>query len=815
MSVAQMDATDFEEAEQVTQQATTTFFDEGSMEVGVSSRPTYELSTYIETFSDIKAFLLRPVLIANGQWTTAQSLNTNLANGSISSLLNTVSMWQEKVKGFNLIRGDFMLKVQINASPFHQGKLLLHYLPAYKQFTASNARYGSFKNKHLTQKIQHPHVEIDCRKTSIIMKIPYIAPTAFYAFKEDYYDWGTWFLDIFSPLLTGTAAPVGQLYVDYLVYGWFENIELQAPTVPQMSNKEVVRSKTKRRGGEIAESKENSGPITMGLRTTQKIANVLSGVPVLSDIAKPVEWATNILSSVTGVLGWSKPRELTGQTVVVQQLLRYASTDDGPDLAFPGGMSCLNKLECIDYGSFTNEDEMSLAYLYSVPYYVKEVNWNATQGQGFSLLSQKISPSTLNGNQLNQDSDSAGGHTATYEYHVPFTYMARMHKFWRGGIIMTLKFVKTQMHSGRLQVTWIPCNLPTVTPGLTTGSFQKRAIIDIRTEDTISIELPYLLYSDYANTALSLPNNIYSGQVDIQVLNDLRAPESCAQSVNMQIFFSAAEDYELAVPGIMPVGSTPYVPQSDGKELIRESIKQGMTFTEEEIGGKNTVVDKLFHSKRCVGERLLSLKQYLLRLSVINTQPGGPFVWNAKTQVHIDPYFVGGCQISSPGGVLQGSSLGSDLFSLIAPWYAFMRGGMRYMVADTSNTTRILTNSNPTSGFFSFQPVNSVVTTRDNYFQNVNPFASDQVYPLAPCNLQENYPYAYQHIPYYSRLPMALVGYYSGTNNPNDDPGRPVSTLSLTSRPGFTNDVVFQRAIADDFQLTFFTGCPPLAIAYI
>jgi len=813
-SVAQMDATDFEEAEQVTQQATTTFFDEGSMEVGVSSRPTYELSTYVETYADIKAFLMRPVLIANGQWTTAQAQNTNLNSGSISSLLTSVTMWQEKVKGFNLIRGDFMIKIQINASPFHQGKLLLHYLPAYKQFVAVNPRYGKFKNAHLTQKIQHPHVEIDCRKTSVVMKIPYIAPTAFYAFKENYYDWGTWFLDVFSPLFTGAAAPVSQLYVDYLVYAWFENVELQAPTVPQMSNKEIVSKKARRRGGEVNETKENSGPIAMGLKTTAKVAGVLKGIPVLSEIAQPVEWATNILGSVASALGWSKPRELTGTTVVAQQLLRYGSTADGPDLAFPGGMSCLNKLETIDYGSFTTEDEMSLAYLYSVPYYVKDVSWNSTQGQGFSLLSQKISPLTLNGAGLNTGTDVVATHTAVYEYNVPFTYLSKMHWFWRGGIIMTLKFVKTQMHSGRIQVTWVPCNVPTTAPGLVTGAFQKRAVIDIRTEDTISIELPYLLYSDYAETFPGVPNNQFSGQVDIQVLNDLRAPESCSQSINMQVFFSAAEDFELAVPGQFQGGNAPYVPQSDGSELIRESIQQGMTFTQTEIGGSNTVEDKLFHSKRCIGERILSLKQLLLRLSVINTQSFSGFTWTGVNKVTIDPYFITAWQIDGVSGNPVSSGFCGDLFSHVAPWFSFMRGGMRYMIADTSNTTRIMTNSFPGSGFFTTNPYNTGTTTRANYFQAISLASPDQVAPLVPCNMHENYPYSYQHIPYYSRLPMALTSFYNGADSPWNDPGRPRSQLVYTNKPGFTADVVFQRAVADDFQAMFFTGCPPICISY-
>lgn len=813
--IAQMDnsATDFEKSEEVTQQATTTFFDEGSLEMGVSSRSTHDISTYVETFADIKAFLMRPVLINSGQWTTSQVINTALGTGSISSLLSSVSMWSNKIQGFNLIRGDFMLKVQINASPFQQGKLLLHYLPAQTQFVNVNPKYGSFKNKVLTQKIQHPHIEIDCRKTSVVMRIPYIAPTPWYAMKEAYYDWGSWYLDVFSPLLTGAAAPAGELYVDYLVYGWFENVELNAPLNPQSSNKEVVtKSKRLRRGGEVTEAAENTGPITMGLRKASKIANVFTNVPIISEFAKPVEWVTNIAASVASILGWSKPRELNPQIVVAQQLLRYAGTVDGPDLSYPGGVSCLNRLETIDYGSFTTEDEMSLAYLYQVPYYKNEISWSATAGQGTSLLSILLSPLSI----LNTDSDTVGGHTTSYEYHVPFTYLSRFHKFWRGSIIVTLKIIKTQMHSGRLQVTWIPCNNPDAAPGITNSSFTKRAIIDIRTEDTISLELPYLLFSDYTSTLPVSPTLPYSGELDIVVLNDLRAPESCSQSVAIQIFYSAGQDFELAGPSQISAGSIPYVPQSDGKELIRDSIRQGMDFTETEIGGVNSDKDNLFHAKRCIGEKTFSVKSYLLRNSVINCPSAASFpFWSTKNQFLVDPYFISCSVMRATTGVLAAPDFGGDLFSLIAPCYAFMRGGMRYTFIDNLNpNVRPVTNVFTSNGFFGAQPYTTSVVVRTNYFQAVSAITSDGSYPLVPANLNEDFNYIYQHIPFYNRLPMALTSYYNGVDQPTTDPGRPLSTLAVHNGANFSDEIVFQRAVADDFQLMFFTGCPPLATAY-
>lgn len=828
VTIAQMDGsevTDFETKVAIDEKATTTFVEDSNVEMGTSSRSTIGITTYVEKYSDIKSFLERPSLISNGQWTTSQTINQQLATGDIAPLLASVTMWAEKIKGFNLIRGDFMIKVQINASPFHQGKLLLHYLPCYANFVAVNPQYGKFKNKHLTQKIQHPHIEIDCRKTSVVMRVPYVAPTQWYALKEGYYDWGTWFLDVFSPLNIGTAAPVGQMYVDYAVYAWWENIELNAPTVPQMSN--VSKSKARRKGGEVKESAENSGPITMGLRKAGKVANALSGIPVLSEIASGTEWVTNILANVTSVFGWSKPRELNGTTVVAQQIMRYAGTCDGPDLAFPGGVSALNRLEVIDYGSYTNEDEMSLAFLYSIPYYVGEFSWTATAGQGTNLLSEKLSPLSF----LNTDSDTVNSIVTNYEYHVPFTYLARMNKLWRGKLNLTLKFIKTQMHSGRLQITWIPCNLPNVTPGLVTGSFNKRAIVDIRTEDTVTFELPFLLYSDYAPTTPITPTLDYSGQFDIVVLNDLRSPESCAQDVAVQWFISAGSDYELACPGPVTSGSVPYVPQMDsrwmtkcqmdGGELLKNSIDQGMEMPTMEIGGVNTSDDLLFHSKRSVGERVLSLKQWLLRNSSIHSSTSPTFDWTSTNNILLDPYFLSVWQNDASTGAVKTTAVLGDHISLFAPCFAFMRGGLRYTLfydAKTSanSTFKCFSAIAPSNGFFSTSPLNTSAQILLNpYNTSLTPYGPVGCYPLEPVNWNDNSECIYQHVPYYSRLPMMLTSYYNGIDTPTSDPGRPLSSLYLW-KADTSSEVppVIQRAVADDYQLLFFTGCPPLATSH-
>lgn len=794
--------TDFESSITIDKEETTDFIEDAAVVNGATSNSTFNVSTYIENSVGIKEFLKRPILLKNDQWTDMDGENSTLYVADIAPLLTSNIMWFDKIKGFNLIRGDFMIKVVLNASPFQQGRLLLHYLPNYINLAAVNIGYGKFKNTTMVQKIQHPHLEIDARTTSIVMRIPYIAPTAWYAIKEEYYDWGRFWLDVLSPLQTGPSAPEGQSYVDFGIYGWWENIELNANTVPQSSGRVI-------RGG-LSEEKEASGPIESGLRKVGKVATIAQGIPLISSYASSVSWASNILANVASVFGWSKPREAQGETCVYKQTLRYAGTCDGPNTALPGGMTCLNRLETIDYGSFTNEDEMSLAYLYSVPYYAGAFNWAVGDGAGLSLYSHKLSPVSF----LTTHADIVGTHTLTYEEHVPFTYMARFHNYWRGGLKVTLKFIKTQMHSGRLQITWTPINDVTTSPDLTTSCFSKRAIIDIRTEDSVTFELPYLLYSDYAPLVTNSFEETTSGQLDIQILNDLRAPESCAQNINVLMFISAGDDYELAAPSTATICPVPYIPQSGSAVLVRDSIKQGTSMASMEIGGKNTRSDPLFFAKRCIGEKMMSIKSYLLRNSVIQGFVGGTFTV-VSPFLDIDPWFMT-AQGLGVTGLQKTADFCGDALSLIGLMYTYQRGSVNVLVDDTYTlNARIVSSIIPKTGEFTSQP-HGATSVPNSYFGNTVALSGPaNCVPFEPVNINDEPGLAFQHVPYYNKFPFSFCTYYNGVDDLSNDYSRAIPVAQFYKTGNFTTSTTLQRSVGDDFQLMFFTGAPCLVKSYV
>jgi len=234
-----------------------------------------------------------------------------------------------------------------------------------------------------------------------------------------------------------------------------------------------------------------------------------------------------------------------------------------------------------------------------------------------------------------------------------------------------------------------------------------------------------------------------------------------------------------------------------------------------EIGGTNTSADELFHSSRCIGERILSIKQYLLRNSIINASSiASGNLW-ARKSILVDPRFISVSRMDSVTGAQNAPHLVGDFFSFIAPCFAYQRGGVKMWMENTDSTERITSNVINTNGFFTNTPISTSFAAYTNYFGNFVPLAGPGgVYPITACNVQDLQSGIFQHLPYYSRLPFALNTYYNNVDNSGSDPSRPFAAWYVSRNTSNFSSVVLGRSVSDDFQLSFFTGCPPLARSY-
>lgn len=768
----------------------TTCWTEASGKVSSHLQQPRMLSEMIQKSESIEMFLGKPYLLSAVQYTTATAAAANIYNLDIASVLSSVTQWANKIQGFAMMRGTFVLRVEANAYPFQSGGLLIHYLPNYTDIANnSNHVIATTHNGNLNVRYQHPYIELDLRETVAEIKIPYISPTSFYGIKENYGDWGRVFIDALCPLRTGAS---GLTFAELSIFGYWENVELAAPSVPQVN---------------MRETKEASGPISSGLRTVGKVADVLSQVPFISEVAGAVSWAANIGASIASILGWSKPRLDSAPMAVTRQTMRYAGTADGPDVSMPSAVIYNNELALTDSYSITKEDEMSFKFLLSIPSYKETLVWTTGNASGTSLYNLDVGPKTLCQGPFTK---TYTGHTTTYYQGAPIYYLSRQFSQWRGDIKVRGKMFKTQYHSGRLLLTWTPGTQVATAPTLATSILSYRQIIDIREQSEFEFNLPYqcvapYLFSDEAPQ--------YSGKFCINVLNDLRAPETCSGSVDILLFFFAGDNFEFQCPSYTRGGSAPYTAQSGSGETL---IKSGIADTE--IHGLTTL-----YSKNCIGEHILSVKQMLNRFTQLRAMAVGAGQVFNQSFINYFPYFASMMSMTA-GGALDGPIYGGDAMSWIMPMYAYCRGGTRFWIIQDSASVHISGVCLPDL----FIGSNTTYSGIDNTFNGtsigqitVTPYGTGtrgDVPFQAPINNDLGPGIHVQHIPYYSRYPVSHV--YCLDNRVSlatGDPTFPTSAGFFTVNPGasFSASTIIGRSAADDFQLSFFIGCPPVATSYV
>lgn len=767
--------------------AKTTCFVEDESKVSSSFLDKPVQSDIEVRYETIKDFLAKPYLLFAGLWTSAQTENTNITFNDIGALLSSVTPWYEKVKGFELIRATFNYRVQVNASPFQQGRLLLHYLPNYGDRISQDPLYATRYNISLIQKFQHPHIELDCRDGVALMSIPYIAPSAYYDKREGTYDWGRVMLDVVSPFNTGASGAVN---AEITIFGFWTNVELAVPILPQSSKKERL---VKMKGASLEAMEKTQGPIESGLKAVSTAATSLSSIPFLSSVMLPLSWASDVASQVASIFGWSKPRANDNLMVMTRQPCRYTGTGDGTDISFPTSLVAGNATAVTDNFSVTSEDEMSLKFLLSVPTYLAvtpgntgRITWTTAQTSDTSLLTRDLIPRLFR----NQNTQSIGLLTHTYRVGAPLYYLSNFFSFYRGSINLHIKVVKTMFHSGKLLITYSPVETLAVIPSNFDSIYSLREIVDIRQQSEITLNLPYMLHRPYQQVDSSM------GTVNIRVLNDLRCPETVAQSVDLLIFWTAGDDFEYQVPAVAQDGANIYSPQSDVTETL---IKSGIA--ESAIRPASTL-----YSSHMIGEHFTSIKQLLNRDSQLQSITANAF---ATPSISVAPWMAVGLTGTPTVGTLRSAGFNGDAFSILAPMYNFFRGKARVALHYDTTTNDALFNVP-----LGMRGQSTPVQTGTYSFGNntvVLPVASNSHLPFqTPVMSTLDQGYCYMQVPYYCQYPVSFPHLMTGgTTQFFNDETHPISTANFTSNSNFGGGVTIRRSYCDDFQLMFFIACPP------
>lgn len=780
---------------------TTVFVEDApaAMSMGKTYLPDDELDRATMSVAD---FLKKPILIESGEWNVSSARGDELFGGGllpdyrfIDQYLNSESLWKDKLSGFRLISSTATIRLQVNANPFQSGRLGLRVLPMaerYRDNSLSVSGYDNMRNATLATKFQQPHVELDCRDTVCTLSVPYLAPTNYFALNTpSAYDRGNMYLTVMAPLRQGTGSASDT--VSWSVYLSFEDVKLAANIVPQCAPVVPESGKMTKSIGTKECEVVMGGPVERVLDIGMSVTSALSDIPAVSSVATGATWAMAAMKGIASYYGWSKPTISGAPQVFTNQPFRYSATADGASPAYPVGISSTNSLDIKDTVSYTSEDEMSWAFLRSVPTFTNTIEWTSAEEPGSLLRRFTLGPNKPITFETEVVSNSTGEQDKAVFCGGPIYYFHPLFKLYRGSLKVCIKLAKTTLHSGRLMFVYTPIQGNVATPTLENSAYAYRHVVDIRDGNTIDLKLPFMSEFGY------LPIDSSYGTLDIFVLNELKAPPSASQTIDMMVWVSGDKDFEYAVPAGANTLLTPIIPESGSMG----SGPSGATIlVDDSIGSSKAKAQMTSHAESCVGEIFTSCLSLLKRSSrVFNRAP------LELVSVQVRPMMASVYSLNSEGDVTP--SAGGDYYSYLAPMYAFYRGSFRVTCFDSGFDSDFSATLEPypdtsNSRFVapSISPLNG--GTGDVDWSTVS---SGPAGTALATGLSDK---AAFQLPYYNRTKVSCVPYSTSDDFTGYvDESVPSVSLQVTNSTSFT-DSAFFRDVGEDFQFSVFLGCPPL-----
>nr|QXV86538.1 capsid protein [Dicistroviridae sp.] len=544
----------------------------------------------------IISFLGRPQLLKVFPVSADQVRNTQLLPKPIiipDTLLNAESgMYRNKLDGFTSFRATAVLKFQINSQPFQAGRIQMYSVP----MPSLIAGRSEWLAKHISMTQALHNVQLDLAKqTEIELRIPFISPFNSYDLIHGNYPWAHLFVMVYSPV-----NQVGNDKLECMLWGHFEDVVLGAPTSGKIS---LPVAQGGNLGGlppkkpsamvvNVERSKESSGIISGLSKSASNMYDIVGeGIPALkgvTDVLSTLAKATGagiggIISGVGGLLGFSKPVLSHSGMTVVSRPSQFFGNVNGNDHSHVLSLDVLNAVDAYPGFGGTVFSETSLDYLKKIPQYITNFQYCANNKYNDKLAAWLVSPmnvipmsssiyleGNVNGNRMDNSQPTV------------LSYISSTFEYWTGSLVYTVRFVKSDYHSGRVEISYHPFVYDNV--DTKRMDFVYRLVVDLRKNSEVSFVVPFISPQPWKKTRITgygknaagaytdaplildgtfKPNaRVYApfttGTVFVRALTPLiRANSIVSDNVECLVECRAGDDYQLQCPD-----KSPYFPIS-------------------------------------------------------------------------------------------------------------------------------------------------------------------------------------------------------------------------------------------------------------
>lgn len=489
----------------------------------------------------LKKVLTREYPLQSFEWKVNSTWSTPLYTNGVPKIITDDAncMITRQLRFFSFLRAGIKIRVQLNGTKFHCGRVIVYFKPITWDDDLEDNFYSI---------TCYPHFFLDASvSNSGELTIPFTHLLSYFSqesktlFNDSINTLGSINVRVYNPLQAAEKSSqslFGQIYVsliDPFVHLPTHNIDNFSYGTGYMQSLESVVKKL------------TGGLIDSGLGLADSFTGGL---------------VTGAGDAICNLLGVSdKPADPVSASPMVNRTVAPLSHGAGLDRSVRLGLSPTAQTNTSPDVLGATDGDFDLLKLCKIPCLLDQKEWNVTDKSGDKLFDMAVTPTYLSNPQYTADGTTrVANYTPTM-----MGYISRGFCLWRGTMKVKIQVIATQFHSGRLYIVYDPHGTHDVNlTDLDRNKSHNAIIMDIQEKQELVVELPNFMVKPWlrcdsfrSDASLSdisgIKNPSYldcdaAGVFRVFVLNGLVRPDNVTDKVQINFFFYAGDNFELAVP---------------------------------------------------------------------------------------------------------------------------------------------------------------------------------------------------------------------------------------------------------------------------
>lgn len=736
-----------------------------------------------------KQQLMKPVQLAQVDWSTSQARNTDIYAVNFPAVLSTVdSLFLRTLRMYAYYKVSPCFRVQINTTQFHQGQLICTFDP----FTLST-RTAIAPTDRLYDHIYAtglPNVKIMASESDAIeLCVPFIHPRSFLTTNQAnvYNNMGAFRITILNPLVVAEGTSPS---VSVTIWVYAKDAEVHVPIgdhdpILDIGSVEPTSGFLDSLGGQLSGFKDQltnfASPLISSVKKGASQAHTLYGNVISGNVGQALRTGQGLVDTLGDLFGFDYPARTLQPPKTISPL---------ENLAVGIGQSQSQRMAIDPFSMHFPSDEvigeslqsMNLLKIAQMPMLLSQFTFSGTSARDTLLFTTPITPTV---------SAYTSSLRRTY-----LSFISNAFCYWSGGINFDIEVVATRFHSGKLLFAFVP-NTQVIPQYVESASSLPNVIVDLQQTSSTRFKIPYVSSTPVKDVqrfnATRNPDQDILDDVGFEdssigtlvcyVQNTLTYASNVAPSVELNLYISGADDFSLYVPAkpfFNIIGTVPTVEPTSNHIGIDLNKNNDVTTTTVLSKDQDVMIPRKLYGEQYGLIDLIRRFTYYRQIENINN-------------------FLDSSFLVTPSYDALGSDLSPPYLCYFAQIYSAFTGSIRYKYL--SNSTRV-DNVQITVVHVPSLPSNLAVEqeTIEDY-QGFATLATGACQDLA----------IEAEVPYYSKYNMLIIGSGSDNTAPTTTFNGLISLLARNNDPEAVIAADTYIAAGEDFRFIYIRP-PPIDV---